>query len=124
MKWKCRYRRRGNSMENISTQTTIYVGLNDSETGVRKFDTETYLSILKNVCRNYGVAFSVHLINGGYFHEDGRYVEELTLSLMLMGTPEETVMEIAKDLCAFFHQESVMVTSAPCSTVFVKESLE
>lgn len=111
-------------MENMSTQTTIYIGLNDSETGVRKFDTETYLSILKNVCRSYGVAFSVHLINGGYFHEDGRYVEELTLSLMLMGTPETTVMEIAKDLCAFFHQESVMVTSAPCSTVFVKESLD
>ena len=111
-------------MKNVCVQRNIYIGLNDSETGAQKFDTEVYLSVLKNVCRNYGVAFSVHLINGGYFHEDGRYVEELTLSLMLMGTPETTVMEIAKDLCAFFHQESVMVTTAPCSTVFVKESLE
>ena len=42
---------------------------------------------------------------------------------MLMGVPEQTVLEIAKDLCAFFHQESVMVTSAPCKTVFVQERL-
>ena len=111
-------------MQNATNQSTIYIGLNDGDTKVQRFEDAKYLSILKNTCRSYGVAFSVHLINGGYFHEDGRYVEELTLSLMLMGTPEETVMEIAKDLCAFFHQESVMVTSAPCSTVFVKESLE
>ncbi len=105
-------------------QTTIYIGLNDAETGVQVFDTEKYLSILKNVCRNYQVAFSVHCINGGYIHEDGRYTEENTLSLMLLQVPEETVMEIAKDLCAFFHQESVMVTSSPCSVVFVQERLD
>ena len=106
-----------------TNQSTIYVGLNDADTGEQRFDTEKYLSILKNVCRSYGVAFSVQRINGGYFHEDGRYTEENTLSLTLMGVPDGTVTEIAKDLCAFFHQESVMVTSASCSVVFVKEQL-
>lgn len=104
-------------------QSTIYVGLNDSESGVQKFSTEKYLSILKNVCKSYRVAFSVQVINGGYFHEDGRYTEENTLTLTLMEVPEETVTEIAKDLCAFFNQESVMVTSSPCSVVFVHESI-
>ncbi len=104
-------------------QYTIYIGLNDAETGEQKFTTEKYLSILKNVCRGYRVAFSLHTIHGGYFHEDGRYTEENTLSLLLLGVPDETVTEIAKDLCAFFHQESVMVTASPCSVVFVKESL-
>ena len=104
-------------------QITIYIGLNDSETGVQIFDTEKYLGILKNVCRSYRVAFSVHRINGGYFHDDGRYVEENTLALMLIDTPGETVMEIARDLCVFFNQESVMVTTAPCSVVFVSEEL-
>ena len=110
-------------MNELTIQSTIYIGLNDADTGVQKFSTEKYLSILKNVCRNYQVAFSIHRINGGYFHEDGRYTEENTLSLMLMDVPEETVLEIAKDLCAFFHQESVMVTTAPCKTVFVQENL-
>lgn len=111
-------------MSEQTVQYTIYIGLNDAEDGVQKFETKTYLDILKNVCRSYGVAFSVHRLNGGYFHEDGRYTEENTLSLMLMNTPEETVTEIAKDLCAFFRQESVMVTAAPCSVVFVQERIE
>ncbi len=112
-------------MRKKTTQTTIYVGLNDKDTGVQAFSTEKYLSILKGVCRSYEVAFSVHPINGGYFHADGRYTEENTLVLTLMDIDETTVMEIAKDLCAFFHQESVMVTtSAPCSVVFVSEEIE
>lgn len=110
-------------MNNQMMQRTIYVGLNDAETGVQKYDTEKYVSILKKVCKNFHVAFSVHKIDGGYFHEDGRYVEETTLALLLLGTPKATVLEIAKDLCAFFNQESVMVTSSPCSTIFVKDGI-
>ncbi len=111
-------------MKGTTMQSTVYIGLNDSETGVQKFGTEKYLSILKNVCQNYKVAFSVHRIEGGYFHENGMYVEETTLALMLMNTPQETVYEIAKDLCAFFNQESVMVTSSPCFAVFIKDSIK
>ena len=111
-------------MNTETVQSTIYIGLNDKDTGVQKFDTEKYLSILKNVCRSYGTAFSIHVLNGGYFHEDGRYVEEITLALMLMNVSEELVREIAQDLCVFFHQESVMVTTAPCSVVFVKSNVE
>ncbi len=109
-------------MEN--TQWTIYIGLNDKDTGAQKFSTEKYLSILKEVCRAYHVAFSFYPITGGYFHEDGRYTEENTLTLMLMNVEKDTVMEIAKDLCVFFHQESIMVTGDPCSVVFVKETLD
>ena len=106
-----------------SNQTTIYIGLNDSETGVQKFDSGKYLSILKNACQNYNVAFSVQFINGGYFHEDGRYTDENTLMLRLIDIPEETIREIAKDLCFFFHQESVLVTLQPASMYYVKETL-
>ena len=106
-----------------TNQTTIYIGLNDSETGVQKFDTEKYLSVLRKVCHNFNVAFSVHRIEGGYFHEDGRYVEEKTLALMLIDTPADTVLEIAKDLCAFFNQESVMVITSPCSVLMVKDGI-
>lgn len=111
-------------VESVKRQTNIYIGLNDEDTGVQKYDTERYISILKKVCHNYKVAFSMQQITGGYFHEDGRYTEENTLVLMFIDVPEKTALEIAKDLCAFFHQESVMVTYSPCRTVFVSESLE
>ena len=102
----------------------IYIGLKDSETGVQNFTTEKYLYVLKRICIAYKVAFSVQVLNGGYFHEDGRYTEENSLRLELVDVGEEVVTEIAKDLCAFFNQESVMVTSLTCKTFFVKEKLE
>lgn len=104
-------------------QTQIYVGLNDSETYQQKFETEKYVSILKRVCRAYHVAFSMSRINGGYFHDDGTYVEENTLMLTLLNVDEQTIEEIAKDLCAFFHQESVMVSSSEATVRFVRESI-
>ena len=110
-------------MNHQSNQATIYIGLNDSETGVQKYDSQKYLSILKYTCRNYEVAFAVQEINGGFFHKDGRYTEENTLMLRLIDVPQKTVTELAKDLCAFFHQESVMVTSSPVSVVFINEKI-
>ncbi|MBR0482369.1 MAG: hypothetical protein IJJ48_07855 [Firmicutes bacterium] len=101
----------------------IYVGLNDSVTHEQKFDTEKYVAILKDVCRNYHVAFSVYTVNGGYFHDDGSYVEETSLILTLMDTDKKIVEEIAKDLCVFFHQESVMVTASDSEVYFVEERI-
>ncbi len=100
-------------------QTVIYVGLNDSKTHEQKFDTEKYISILKNVCRSYGVAFSLNTVSGGYIHDDGTYVEENTLVITLIGAEGKTVEDIATDLCVFFHQESVMVTSTPSEVFFI-----
>ena len=110
-------------MDVQKTQFSIYIGLNDKNTGVQKFDTEKYVSILLNICHNYRVAFSFHVTTGGYFHDDGRYTEENSLVLMLLDVSEDVVMEIAKDMCAFFNQESVMIMSSPCHVAFVRDAL-
>ena len=80
--------------------------------------------MLKSVCRSYRTPFSVSTMNGGYFHEDGRYVEEETLVLMMVDVPEETIGEIAKDLCVFFNQESIMITEDKCRVQFIQERLD
>ena len=73
---------------------------------------------------DYEVAFSFHVINGGYIHHDGSYTDENTLELTLLNVTEEKVMEIARDLCAFFRQESVMVVYNNIDkVVFVEEKL-
>ena len=105
-------------------QAMIYVGLNDSVSHEQKFETERYISILKKVCKSYRVAFSMNTIDGGYFHDDGTYVEEKTLVLTLRDVEEKIIDEIAKDLCAFFNQESVMVSCSNASVHFVRESIE
>ena len=100
-------------------QYAIYIGLRDAESREQRFDTEKYRSVLKHVCRSYHTAFSVHAVEGGYFHDDGTYVDETTLVL----TVPETVREIARDLCAFFRQESVMVTESDAEVFFIRERL-
>ena len=104
-------------------QVSIYVGLNDSETYKQEFDTEKYISILKTVCKNYRVAFSMHQVNGGYIHDDGTFVEENTLVLTLIDTDDDIIHEIAKDLCVFFHQESVLVSTGEAEIQFISETL-
>ena len=107
------------------TETRIYIGLNDATEKKQLFETEKYMDVLKTVCRNYHVPFSVNKEQGGYFHEDGTYTEENSFVLLLIGTEREVVKNIAKDLCTFFGQESVMVTENRIGGYFInRESKE
>ena len=104
-------------------ETRIYIGLNDAETRQQKFSIEKYMGLLKQICFSYHVAFSVSLSQGGYFHEDGSYVEENSLILTLIDTDPLLVDEIAKDLCVFFHQESVLITVDEVRAYYIQEKL-
>ena len=105
------------------TETRIYIGLNDAETREQKYETEKYLGILKKVCQSYHVAFSVDIEEGGYYHEDGTYTEETSLVLQLIAVERDIVRKIAKDLCAFFHQEAVLVTENQIDGYAISEEL-
>ena len=93
-------------------RTQIFVGLNDGDTKEQRFDTDRYTSILKRVCVQYGVPFSFDVVKGGYIHDDGEYTEENTIVLTFIDAPQKAVDEIAEDLCVFFRQESVLITSS------------
>lgn len=91
-------------------ETRLYVGLNDAETKKQIFETEKYLQQLKEICFTYHVPFSVGIEEGGYFHDNGDYVEEKTLVLTLIDAEKDTIQKIAEDLRELFHQESVLLT--------------
>ena len=103
------------------TQTQLYIGLNDMVTKEQTFDTSRYISLLKHVCVQYGTPFSFDVIEGGYIHDSGEYTEERTIVLTFIGVDHDTVDNIAHDLCAFFHQESVLVTTSNLQVRFVRE---
>lgn len=106
------------------TETKIYVGLNDSTEKRQLLETEKYISVLRNVCYAYGTPFSFGVEEGGYIHENGEYTRETTLVLTLIDVKRNTVNEIEKDLCSFFHQESVLITEDIVRTYYVSESLQ
>ena len=105
------------------TETRIHIGLNDAQTKEQIHETEMYMSVLKYVCRNYHVAFSVDIEHGGYFHDDGEYTEETSFVLLLIDVDQNVVSEIAKDLCTFFHQESVLVTENQIDGYFISGNM-
>ena len=105
-------------------ETKIYVGLNDSVEKKQLMETDVYINVLRNVCYSYGTPFSFNVQEGGYIHEDGTYTKENTLVLTLIDVDKPIVEEIAKDLCAFFHQESVLITEGHVHSYYISESLE
>ena len=110
-------------MKDIMTETKIYVGLNDSVEKKQLMETEKYISVLRNVCYGYNTPFSFGVEEGGYIHENGEYTRETTLVLTLIDADKTIVNEIAKDLCTFFHQESVLITEGIVRAYYVSETL-
>lgn len=115
--------RKKSEVQNM-TETKIYVGLNDSAAKAQLFENEKYIRILRNVCYSYKVPFSFNIQEGGYIYENGEYSQETSLVLTLIDAKKNIADEIAKDLCAFFHQESVLVTKSEIQAYYVCEELE
>jgi hypothetical protein len=106
------------------TETKIYVGLNDALTRLQQHNTETYVDVMKYVCKSHHVSFSFVITEGGFFHEDGAYTQEQTLVLSLIDADRQVTEAIAKDLCAFFHQEYVMITESMVNAYYIKDDLK
>ncbi len=104
-------------------ESQVYIGLNDSETKVQKLKTDSYIKILKEICRQFGVPFSFDVVEGGYVHDDGEYTEETSIVLTFIDVPQETVDAIAKEACVLFHQESVLVTTDRIHARSIREVL-
>lgn len=104
-------------------EITIRVGLNDAVTKQQVHPTKVYVDVMKTVCRSYHVAFTFVISEGGYFHENGDYTQEKTLVISLLDPQDGVVDAIARDLCAFFHQESVLITESKVRAYFIKEQL-
>lgn len=105
-------------------EVKIYVGLNDKDTKEQKFSSDKYIRVLKEVCYNYKTPFSFALHEGGYFYENGDYVQENTIVISFIDIEMDVANEIAKDLCVFFNQESVLVTTGNVEKYFISERIK
>lgn len=105
------------------TEITISVGLNDAITKQQEYQTERYVDVMKQVCQSYRVPFSFIVSEGGYFHENGDYTQEKTLVICLIDPEKGIADAIARDLCFFFHQESVLITESKVRAYYIKEEL-
>lgn len=89
---------------------TISVGLNDKDEKIQKYQTERIVRLVTNCCKAYELPFSCYPQDGGYRCENGDYILEKSLAIVLVDPDEELMEELSKDLCAFLNQETVLVT--------------
>ena len=99
------------------------MGLNDAITKQQEYQTERYVDVMKQVCQSYRVPFSFIVSEGGYFHENGDSTQEKTLVICLIDPEKGIADAIARDLCFFFHQESVLITESKVRAYYIKEEL-
>ncbi len=87
----------------------IIIGLKDKDTYEQMLPTEKFIEIVTSVCKSNKVGYSIHTMDGGYIHENGKYIMEKSLSITFVYINKKQALEIAKLLKDLFNQESVIV---------------
>lgn len=98
----------------------IFVGLNDADTHRQELDKKQFIAALCGICRKYNYSFAVTSSHGGYFHDDGTFVEEKSLVITFSDRDKAVVEKIAKEICAVLNQEAVILTSCEKDVMTVK----
>lgn len=73
----------------------LTIGLNDKDTKQQKYDIITSYKLIENVLREHTTGYTIYQTNGGYKHDDGEFVQEISLRVELMFIEKEKVIEIA-----------------------------
>lgn len=103
---------------------TISVGLNDKDENTQKFQTERIMGLVTSCCKGHDLAFSCYHQRGGYKPENGGYILENSIAIVLNDPDETMVEELCQDLCAFLNQETVMVTAQKAECYYVSCSIK
>ena len=93
-----------------------------TQTGLTKYETVGTFISQDDEKRNRLWTFQEPVDFSDY--ENGEYARENSLVLTLIDVEKSVVNDIAKDLCAFFHQESVLVTESQIQARFIRETLD
>ena len=88
---------------------SIYLGMNDKETKVARYDLVTSYKLAEDEILRQATGYSIYLVDGAYKHSNGTLVKEKSLKIEIMYTSRDNVVEIAKNLKRVFNQEEVII---------------
>lgn len=88
----------------------IYIGMNDKDTLQQLCSTEDFINIVKGICEDYQIAFSMDEQIGGYMMANGTFITERSLILSITGFDETQILQLAESLRVILNQETILVT--------------
>ena len=87
----------------------IIIGLKDKDTYHQMLPTSKFVEIVTSVCKKNNIGFSMHVMDGGYIHNNGTYILENSLNISLVYITKRQALKIASILKELFNQETVIV---------------
>ena len=107
-------------MANGKTTTyKLYLGLNDKDTKMQKYDILEAYKIANNIVLSHCEGATIYNGNGVYKHENGQVVVEQTLIIEISGADESRVASVIGELKSAFNQECVLVEKSASSRAFL-----
>ncbi|MBO6120067.1 MAG: hypothetical protein J6P02_06330 [Lachnospiraceae bacterium] len=91
---------------------SVYIGLTDKNQNRQIIEDDVALELVKTICINNNVAYTIYNANGGY-NDGGILHTEKTLVLEMDRIDEETLDKIINDIKRRLNIHSVMVMKKP-----------
>lgn len=88
----------------------IYIGMNDKDELQQLCSTEDFINIVKGICEDYRIAFSMNEQIGGYMMANGTFITERSLVLSISGFNESQILQLVETLKVVLNQETILVT--------------
>ena len=106
-----------NNKEQVDIQYVLYLGTNDKDTNLPKFDEEKAKEEAEKILINHFSGYTIQTANGGWKENDIIY-NEFTLVIYLSDTNIDKVHKACDDLIAKFNQSSILIQSNKTMTEF------
>lgn len=88
---------------------TLTIGLNDKDTKIQKYDIITSYKLVEDILKQYTDGYTIYEAKGGYKHDDGYFVQENSLVVMLLFVNEMLVRVVCNKIKEVLNQESIAV---------------
>lgn len=89
------------------TKHILTIGLNDKDTKKQELPTTTIHEIIKTILQEYTDGYTIYNTDGGYKHDDGTFINESSIRVELLFTPEMVVLLVANKIKQQLNQESI-----------------
>jgi len=104
---------------NNNIEYQIYIGCIDNQLRDQELVSEDELrDMVSSFFERNKIDFSIFSAKGGYLHDDGSFVTENTLCISIIGSSDETIIKLAKNLSMYMNQENSMVVKHNIQTKF------
>lgn len=92
------------------TKYEIYIGCNDTSTKEENISNDEIIKTINNYFSKKKINYSLELGDGGYLHNDGRFIFEKTIRINIIGSQSLDIIDYAKKLAMYMNQECLMIT--------------